>query len=507
MSHFTNTAYEHFFFQSQPLNSNFNYNPAYPAYYYDPRLFGHPHEVAPQQFTEPFAYQYPPWTQPNQGLYYSPNFNQYFQHPLHANYTMDTQVLKIGTKFNNAGKDAKKGVDRPKPRPQEMVEVFVGETLIKQMPLRTITRFSSLASETFPRPPKEQEKKVATGNGESEGEEVNKDWADAKGGKVDVNKLAKQVQDLPLTTGGETEGASNSGSTNGGKTATAMVKVSSHMAHKGPEAHKSAKTSTTPIKRILTLGEPNLVAPTAAAVRTCLDWMTTNSTVHGDMKLGVFLIPKNAAVTSLVNVYAAAMCLGMRPFPRNLEEVLKQIVTDEPPKATMLQYFYERLPDSSVLTRIITSCVQHSEQGQYEAVEYEAIDAYVGANEWLYDRFAEIQASRVRRRRENGAKRAMQRDWAELEKEAGAEEAGLGVRYTGVGQQGSGPSKDGTAQAPRRQQNAKGKGKSGTGKGEKSGEAVTEKASEKVKIKPERYLEAERKAEEAAAKLKGQAKK
>ncbi|KAK4546570.1 hypothetical protein LTR36_001787 [Oleoguttula mirabilis] len=517
MSHFgTNDASN--FENEQRLDPNFFYDQGYPPASYEPRLFGHPHkESTQQQGAEPFWYQHPEWIQPGHQLFYYPGFGQYFTHPINFNPTMDTKTTYIGSGVNRKGTDGEKlNADgsryKPKPKP-EMVEIYIGDTFVKQMQLRTVTRFSTLASETFPRPNTVESRPKSSTEESSEAEDgsASKKWADDKGGKVNVKKLTEEIKNLPMPSDDKLEAKNptttnkleaknptstdSTGSDKAEKAGKTPATVPMSMAHKGPEAAKSTKKFAPPQKKALILGDAELALPNLAAVRTCLDWMNDNQIVHGNQKLRDFHVPEGAPLNSLVNMYQAALCLGMRPFPRHLEDIIKEIVTDSPPTADMLHYMYERLPVCPVLTRIMTSCIQHEEKRHYNQEDFKAIQALVAGDEWLSARFEEIQSSRIARRKEQSGKKRMESGWAALEKDLEAEKDGLGARMAGRIGQTSATTDKGVGQGSGRQRNRrqqKGSDQAKTGKDVKDNTAASEQVPEKtnadsdaVKQKPE----------------------
>ncbi|KAK5127938.1 hypothetical protein LTR85_005055 [Meristemomyces frigidus] len=498
MSHFGSNN-GHNSYRHQPLNPNFVYNPFYPAASYDPRLFGHPHEELATQVTDTFWHQYPEWTQPGYHLYYYPEFNQYFPSPIYSTGDMDTKITYIGKNTNQKAinGDKQKG-DGPKftPRPKpELVEIYIGDTFVRQMKLHTLTRFSSLAAETFPRPKTEVKKAVKAGTeASSDAEEgsASKKWADDKGGKIDLEKATEQVNGLSLTsTGeGETKKSATTDGAGGGKGSKMPATVPVHMAHKGSEAAKSAKKSALPTpptqKEVLILGDAELLLPDLHAVRMCLEWMIENQGVHGDQRLADFHIADGAPVKALISMYQAALCLGMRPFPRHLEDILKEIVTDSPPTADMLRFAYDRLPECPVLTRIITSSIQHEEKRHYTEEEHKLIQELVAGDDWLNKRFTQITDARIARRRENSGRRRMEAGWAAMEKSLEAEEGGPGPRMPGrAGQPATamgrvaGPG-DGGKRNQRGEKSGE-KGKVGAGKDTKGGAVASEPAPAKPK--------------------------
>ncbi|KAF7188827.1 hypothetical protein HII31_09750 [Pseudocercospora fuligena] len=121
---------------------------------YEPRLLGNPtgiiedtSDLRDQSASEPFWHQYPSWTR--QRLYYFPGFG-FIDHPVYTDYAMDGSVTFIGYGTREGKKIAK--TDRPsqKRRHEEMVEIYVADEFVQNMPLRLLRRFSGAAKERFP---------------------------------------------------------------------------------------------------------------------------------------------------------------------------------------------------------------------------------------------------------------------------------------------------------------------------------------------------------------------
>ncbi|KAK5133244.1 hypothetical protein LTR08_008079 [Meristemomyces frigidus] len=414
---------------------------------------------------------------------------------------MDRTSLKIGYAVGAKGKARQEAsaanalLRRPNFPPREIVDVYAGNIFVQQMPLRLLTRFSTVAAEAFPRPKIESEEGKGKGKAKSVSDadepDKKKSWAEDDEDTVDVSELTKQV----MSTGQDAKGSNAE---------------SSKAAQGDEEAQISTHAAAIPVKRVLILQIDEVSPP---------NWMHLNKLVHGSQRLSTFHLRPEEETASLVNTYAAALSLGMRPFPLILQDLLRELVTVEPPTAERLRYFYDRLPECTVLTRIITSTIEHWEKGHYTEDQAEAIHELVAADDWLNQRFKEIQDARSARRKENSARRKMMSGWAELEKGLKDENAGLapGVtarsttasNFSGAGQ-GAGRQR----QRPRRQQQGNVKtatdttgNTSNTGKETKGGTTSGGQAPKTAKPKADRFNEAERRAEEAAGKLKAEATK
>ncbi|KXT04190.1 hypothetical protein AC578_98 [Pseudocercospora eumusae] len=124
------------------------------SFAYEPRLLGNPagpieatSATREQSASEPFWHQYPSWTR--QRLYYFPGFG-FIDHPVYTDCAMDGSVTFIGYGTREGKKIA--NTDRPsqKRRHEEMVEIYVADEFVQNMPLRLLRRFSGAAKERFP---------------------------------------------------------------------------------------------------------------------------------------------------------------------------------------------------------------------------------------------------------------------------------------------------------------------------------------------------------------------
>ncbi|KAI6832985.1 hypothetical protein KC332_g3041 [Hortaea werneckii] len=144
---------------------------------------------------------------------------------------------------------------------------------------------------------------------------------------------------------------------------------------------KDTKTSG---KRMLILDHGSGVRPpTNAAVLICLDYMHNNKSVGREQILQAFHIPAEASILTLLNVYAAVLALGLRPFPNTLEKILCNYVTANKPTAEVLEYFYQRLPEGKLLTRTITSIVEKQIDEQYSIEENKALTDLIDRDDYL----------------------------------------------------------------------------------------------------------------------------
>jgi hypothetical protein len=212
------------------------------------------------------------------------------------------------------------------------VDVYVGDTFLRTMPLKLLIRFSITAAETFPKPkeletPKPEAEAEGKGDvdddvdGEAEDEESdgNVDWSEA-GEKVSSKQLAADFKKLAVTPA-KKEGEAPETKTDDGTarskdadTQTEPVKpdqtAQAESSEKAGEAAQAASnigessnksTPRPPNKELHLQREDIWVNPITKAVDHSLDWMQTNSGLSGKSKLIAFHVPKNCNFSSLVN--------------------------------------------------------------------------------------------------------------------------------------------------------------------------------------------------------------
>ncbi|KAK3634024.1 hypothetical protein LTR56_015492 [Elasticomyces elasticus] len=384
------------FDNSQDLTRTEDQYPTYHEYNFDPYYFGFPHRVASPQVTDSF-WQQIPISSGNDFIHYSTVYGVYFNHtdsPLQID-AMETTTVKIGYKTNNSSKPkAQQARKRVAPKP-ELVEIYVGNELVKTIPLRQLIRFSKAAARAFPKP----EEKTASSE---EGDEA-KDSADEK-----VESSAKAIKDTKKAT-------------------TLQNLVGSKDKPAKPHNAKNGKVEVASSPKPL----PNKVfnvefanawqLPTVRAVHQCLTWMDLNKHVHGGQPLGVFYLPEvseGVSLASYIDVYAAVLALQLRPFPGNLRQRIMDLLTKNKPLAEDLSYIGERVPLlDGVITRVLTSCFNWAKA--YEDHEWAELCDYLNVYPELKVRFKEIEASREYNRERqdrsvNGTQR-LQRGWQELD--------------------------------------------------------------------------------------------
>ena len=351
-----------------------------PTHTYDPRLFGHPHEPSETQITEPFWHRYPPWAVPPSSL------KKLQSNPL---FNMDSQTTFIGSKTKNGQRfqeQAKGHVNqhqrKTNTKPQGKVDVYVSGEFIKEMPLSVLVRFSKIAAANFPKPvealeAKEVEKSGKTGG---EGDAKSTDWAEEDGTeKLDVDKLTAEVGKLKSPSQNETS-------------APTIVNGSGIM------AIASSKPSEQANKQLDLAWVDLRVQPPRSGFEYAFEWMQKAKNARPGQPVTDYCVddPHKLSAQRLVDMYAAALCLDLRPFPHKHRHALMTRITDERPLLAQLSYVHDHLPlTDPVVTRAITSCLQHNEHHRYSTVEWNMARNYVNyTDQGIYDRFVEIDTAR-----------------------------------------------------------------------------------------------------------------
>ena len=412
----------------------------------DPRLFGYPQNQASLQPTQLFWQQYPRWTQPSQQVY-----NYQHHYPTHNIKPMESQTIFIGSNTKNGRILPPESMtvrnNRFTPRPK--VDVYVNGIFVRQMPLGTLVRFSKTAAAAFPKldtTTKDKDKSAEV--------ETSPACADRGNDNVDVEELTAEV--AKLGTGAQTPTAPN------------VV------------LQTQTNSSAQPLVKQLDLYLGTLwYQPTPQSIKFALQWMEEARTArHGEAVL-IYGVPQPEALSlqNLVDTYAAALCLDLRPFPHKHRHDIMTRMTDVRPMLPDVHYIHEHLPvDDPVMTRLITSFFQHKAKHSYAHGEAEAIEdyVYVANDDQLFKRFEDIQKDRdekakLRTRRRGAAKMqsiAQELD-GNMQEEHGQTTATAATPITAAGPSTTEPNpteaekEGGGRRRNRRKQQQKGRGVSG----------------------------------------------
>lgn len=341
------------------------------TFIHTPELHGHPHEIFEPDDPKPFYHQYPEWAKWAQQVDGELFYYHVIQFPSFQPIKMEEdKPLYIGYNTKNGRRlknspDEKPNSVRPKlNKGSGKIEVYSNGKFIRQMPLRVLVRFSKTAAAAYPRPTEEED--------EGLGDDVNGDgtkqqktsikWSDDEGGALD---LATEVAKMKLTT---------------------------------------TSTADSRAKKRLNLYLDTLYdQPSEDAFNFAFQWMHVAKVAgHGDpvLNYGVPNLEK-VALEKLIDYYAAALVLGIRPaFHRYRYDLLRKITEHRPTLATLV-HTHAHLPiDDVLLTRFITSYFEHREESAYSDIELEEIENYVCTEDkLLHTRFCDIGNAHVKKRK------------------------------------------------------------------------------------------------------------
>lgn len=340
-------------------------------------------------------------------------------------YIMDVPNTVIGSNSRPADQD-RNFEQKALRKPSELVDIYVKGRYIATCHLRLLVRFSSTAAEAFPKPkdPNHASKDCDTNRKEDLAAED-----DAKG---NVRKMMEEFDNLQIVKGGKSEHKDPGSATvqeRVGKNANGDLKNI---------AECQTEASAPPVK-VLNLDREDIwEPPRPEAIKAFLGWMRANRTVRGHEKLTEFHIPQQSALCSLIDMYAAAVALKIRPFPHHLYATLLGELSDSPPKVADIQYLALRVPiDDHAVTRSITSAVKFHEHRAYTREEWTDILAMRGSEDWryLYHRLKRIQRKGRSREHDKQTKANTEAYWNKLDNQAlnsaGGEKRVLGLSRVG----------------------------------------------------------------------------
>ena len=158
-------------------------------------------------------------------------------------------------------------------------------------------------------------------------------------------------------------------------------------------AFKSAQSPREYSTKYLFTSIPHIsLDPAMDALGYCLYWMdfsqwNTNCNQHYQLP-----VPQSASLESLINIYAAALHLRMRPPPYQIRHNVMDALTQIPPTAAIIQRLWSLLPHEDVVTtRAVTSCTYHYIQGNYTSNANTEIDRLVAAHAKLGRKFHKVE--------------------------------------------------------------------------------------------------------------------
>lgn len=283
------------------------------------------------------------------------------------------------------------------------IEVYANGVYLKQMPFKVLVRFSKAASAVFPKNANiskagDGSVKGKKADGQTEKEEPKK-WADDDG---------KTPPRLPQEAAKPNED-------------TSPTSISASRPANG---------------QINFYHEKMWIQPPKEAFEYAFNWMSiAKETPPTEKPLDYGAQdPDMFNLEQLVDLYAVALVLDIRPPVHKHRFNLLTKLTETKPTLATLTYVHERLPLSDVaVTRLITSYFEHYDRYDYSEAEYNEIWGYVSYVDLeLHTRFEEIEEARRQK------SRAMKKRREESKLERATEQYLYGCAETGAVQGGRG---------------------------------------------------------------------
>ena len=311
---------------------------------------------------------------------------------------MDTEPVFIGSNTKTGRKIqgppnfmTRRPQNKQTSHPKGKVDVYADGEFVKEMPLGVLVRFSKVAAAAFPKPGAANEEKKAE---DTEGQEAPRDYDEEEAKDLDVQKLTADVKKLTTKSEGEETTP---------KTSEATAKETKALTAAAPSKEKEPAK---PGKKELRLKLDTIwVQPPVSAFEYAFKWMHEAKVARpGDQVLDYCVPrPEELSVPMLIDLYAAALCLDVRPFPHKIRHHILGRVTEQTPLLEDIVYVHEHLPiDDPIMTRTVTSYFEHAEppNDKYTRDEHERIFQYVKFEDPALDRrFGEIQTARTERGR------------------------------------------------------------------------------------------------------------
>ena len=141
--------------------------------------------------------------------------------------------------------------------------------------------------------------------------------------------------------------------------------------------------------------------PSATAFLAVFDWMERAQVTKGEhVRELIVRGPQNLNLELLVEIYAAALVLALRPYCTELRKQVMDRLTDERPILSIVQHAHNYLPmEDAIQLRCITSYYEHYENDEYTQAEIDEIDNYVFRVDYdfwaIFDRISESRARKA----------------------------------------------------------------------------------------------------------------
>lgn len=192
-----------------------------------------------------------------------------------------------------------------------------------------------------------------------------------------------------------------------------MIRFSTVASTAFPKQTEKAAASKEGEKKVLVLGLTDVAQqPHRDSISQCLQWMKANKhKKHGERLSEFTAVNSNeASLTHLVDLYAAALAVGMRPYPGALRTQVMDRLTNGRPLQGDVQFLWEHLPASDgIIKRMAMAYFEHRENKKYTDSEAATVVAYVENADGLNRRFYDVQQ---RRRHFHGTHLDSRREYA-----------------------------------------------------------------------------------------------
>jgi hypothetical protein len=322
-------------------------------------LFGHPHEQASPQETEPFWQQYSESAYPHARFY--SELDLYTELPVYHIHSasMDHAHVVIGSKSRYARHTTDAHVKARRPR--EMVNIYLQDEFVGEISLGVLVRFSKLAKATYPKPTQPQNDRETPKDGVKVSTELGKEQTgEATSGSKEWAEMAERS---------DTDRVAKS------------QNVENNVAATNESSSQRSASVEPPTTKNLVISVPSArVQPNLSIAKHILTWMQQNSRTHNDEPL-LPLTPvplDRISLKVLVDTFTGVLAYDLAPFPRELRHEILTRLTQQPCKVEQIRYLYEHLPiDDPILNRMVTSFFEHSDVDHYTQEEIDAIYEYI----------------------------------------------------------------------------------------------------------------------------------
>jgi hypothetical protein len=149
--------------------------------------------------------------------------------------------------------------------------------------------------------------------------------------------------------------------------------------------------------------------PSSQAFDAVFAWMERSMKAKRGETLTLFGFddPENYDIFEMIDFWAVAQLLDIRPFPRLLRDQIRKRLESITPKLDVIKFAHERLPiHDTIMTKVLHTYFVNGDANQYTEAELKAIFDYgMDEDPQLRERLADMAESRRNRRGRNQARR------------------------------------------------------------------------------------------------------